>query len=139
MAENEWAKFATQNLWLIGLALGSGAMLVWPMLRRGASVTPNEAVMLINHGNALVLDVREDVEFAMNHIAGARHLPLSLLASHLNELDKWKNKPVIVNCQSGMRSAKACAVLRKNGFTQVSNLAGGLAAWQSAKLPVSKD
>jgi rhodanese-related sulfurtransferase len=139
MAENEWVKFATQNLWLIGLALGSGVMLVWPMIQRGASVTPNEAVMLINHGNALVLDVREDVEFAMSHIADARHVPLSQLASRLNELNKWKNKPVVVNCQSGMRSAKACAVLRKNGFTQVSNLAGGLAAWQSAKLPVTKD
>lgn len=138
MAENEFVTFATQNLWLIGLALGSGAMLVWPMLRHGASVSPNEAVMLINHGNALVLDVREDVEFAMGHIADARHIPLSKLASRLNELEKSKSKPVVVNCQSGMRSAKACAVLRKNGFTQVSNLAGGLAAWQSAKLPIAK-
>jgi rhodanese-related sulfurtransferase len=138
MTENELVKFATQNLWLIGLALGSGAMLVWPMLRRGASVTPNEAVMLINHGNALVLDVREDVEFAMGHIADARHIPLSQLASRFNELEKWKGKSVIVNCQSGMRSAKACAILKKNGFTQVSNLAGGLAAWQSAKLPTTK-
>jgi len=138
MAENEFVKFATQNIWLIGLALGSGAMLVWPMLRRGASVTPNEAVMLINHG-ALVLDVREDVEFAIGHIADARHIPLSQLASRCNELEKWKGKPVVVNCQSGMRSAKACAVLRKNGFAQVSNLAGGLAAWQSAKLPVTRD
>ena len=137
MAENEFVKFATQNLWLIGLALGSGAMLVWPMLRGSASVSPNEAVTLINHG-ALVLDVREDVEFAMGHITDARHLPLSQLASRFNELDKWKDKPVVVNCQSGMRSAKACAVLKKNGFTQVSNLAGGLAAWQSAKLPVTK-
>lgn len=137
MAENEIARFATQNLWLIGLALGSGAMLVWPMLRGSASVSPNEAVTLINQG-ALVLDVREDVEFAMGHIADARHLPLSQLASRFNELDKWKAKPIVVNCQSGMRSAKACAVLKKNGFVQVSNLAGGLAAWQSAKLPVKK-
>lgn len=138
MAENEFVKFATQNLWLIGLALGSAGMLVWPMLRGGASVTTNEAVMLINHG-ALVLDVREDVEFAIGHIADARHIPLSQLAARVNELEKWKGKPLVVNCQSGMRSAKACAVLKKNGFAQVSNLAGGLAAWQSAKLPVTRD
>lgn len=139
MAENEFVKFATQNIWLIGLALGSGAMLVWPMLRRDSSVTPNEAVMLINHGNALVLDVREDVEFAMSHIADARHIPLGQLAERTGELQKWKDKAIVVNCQSGMRSAKACAMLKKHGFTQVSNLQGGLAAWQSAKLPVTKD
>lgn len=137
MAENEFVKFATQNIWLIGLALGSGVMLVRPMLQRGGSVSPNEAIMLINRGNALVLDVREDVEFAIGHIADAKHIPLSQLASRLNELQKWKDKPVVVNCQSGARSAKACAVLGKNGFTQVSNLAGGLAAWQAAKLPVT--
>ena len=138
MAENEVVKFATQNLWLIGLALGSGAMLVWPLLRSGNSVSPNEAVMLINRGNALVLDVREDAEFAIGHIADARHIPLSQLQGRLGELQKWKDKAILVNCQSGMRSAKACVVLKKNGFGQVSNLEGGLAAWQSAKLPVTK-
>lgn len=139
MAENNIVKFATDNIWLIGLALGSGAMLVWPMLRRGNSVSPAEAVMLINHAGALVLDVREDAEFATGHIADARHIPLSQLAERCGELDKWKDKPVVVNCQSGMRSARACGVLGKHGFTQVSNLTGGLAAWQSAKLPVTRD
>lgn len=138
MAQNELVKFATENIWWIGLALGSGVMLVRPMLKSGGSVTHNEAVVLINRGNVLVLDVREDVEFAIGHIADAKHVPLSQLASRLNELQKWKDKPVIVNCQSGVRSAKACKILGKNGFNQVSNLAGGLAAWQAAKLPVTR-
>lgn len=139
MAQNELVKFASQNIWWLGLALGSGVMLVRPMLRSGGSVTHHEAVVQINRGNALVLDVREDVEFAIGHIAGAKQIPLSQLASRLNELQKWKDKPVIVNCQSGVRSAKACKILGKNGFTQVANLTGGLAAWQSAKLPVTRN
>jgi rhodanese-related sulfurtransferase len=130
--------FVIKNSWLIVLALVSGGMLIWPMLRRGSEVTPNEAVMLINHSNALVLDVREDAEFASGHISAARHIPLAQLATRISELQKWKDKPVVVNCQSGMRSAKACNVLRKNGFTHIKNLAGGIAAWQSAKLPVSR-
>lgn len=130
--------FVVNNIGLIALALITGGMLMWPMLRRGSEVTPNEAVMLINHAHALVLDVREDAEFAQGHIADARHIPLGQLASRLNELEKWKDKPVVVNCQGGVRSSKACGVLRKSGFTQVSNLAGGIAAWQTAKLPIMK-
>lgn len=131
--------FVLNNIGLVAVALITGGMLVWPMLRRGQEVTPNEAVMLINHAHALVLDVREDAEFAQGHIAEARHIPLGQLASRLDELEKWKDKPVVVNCQGGVRSSKACGVLRTSGFTQVSNLAGGIAAWQSAKLPVTKD
>jgi len=131
--------FISNNIWLVMLALVSGGMLLWPMLRRGAEVTPQEAVMLVNHAHALVLDVREDAEFAQGHIADARHIPLGQLASRIGELEKWKDKAIVVNCQGGVRSAKACAVLRRHGFAQVNNLSGGIAAWQNAKLPVTKD
>lgn len=130
--------FVLKNSWLIALVLISGGMLLWPMLRRGAAVTPTEAVLLINQRHALVLDVREDAEFASGHIADAKHIPLGQLADRMAELQKWKDKPIVVNCQSGMRSAKACAMLRSNGFSQVNNLDGGIAAWQSAKLPISR-
>ena len=133
-------KFVMDHIGLVAIAVLSGGMLFWPMLqRRDAAVTPHEAVMLINHTQALVLDVRENAEFAMGHIVDARHIPLNQLEGRLSELQKWKEKPIVVNCQGGKRSARACAVLRKNGFTNVSNLTGGMTAWQSAKLPVSKD
>ena len=76
-------QFLINNSWLVGLALVSGIMLLWPMLKRGAggvvSVTPNEAVLLINRANAVVLDVRDDAEFAGGHITDARHIPLAHL------------------------------------------------------------
>ena len=135
--------FVLKNVWLIALAVFSGSMLLWPMLRRMmfgiGEVEPAEAVMLINREHALVLDVREDAEFAAGHVAEAKHIPLGQLTSRLAELEKWKDKPIVINCQSGMRSSNACAVLRQNGFARVFNLAGGIAAWQAAKLPVVKD
>lgn len=132
-------KFLINNAIYIGLAVGSGLMLLWPMLRRGAkSVSPSEAVLLINRNQGVVLDVRDDAEFAAGHINDARHIPLAKLDERLAELQKFRDKPVIVHCQSGVRSSKAAATLRKHEFTQVYELDGGVNAWTQAKLPLVK-
>ena len=136
-------EFLKQNVMLIGLAIGSGLMLLWPMLSRGGSsgvpnLTPNEAVILMNRNPVLILDVRDEAEFATGHISNAKHIPVAELESRIKEIQKYKDKPVIINCQAGMRSAKACAVLRKLEFTQLHNLQGGLNAWTQAKLPLVK-
>ena len=133
--------FISSNILLIVLAAVSGAMLLWPFLKTGkggASVTPNAAVLMINRENAIVLDVRDLTEFSAGHISEAKHIPLAELDSRLKELTRYKAKPVIVNCQGGVRSAKACDILRKNDFSQVYNLSGGLNAWTQAKLPTIK-
>lgn len=136
-------EFIKSNALLIGLALGSAIMLLLPMFKKSAGGVPNltaaEAVTLINRSNALVLDVRDEPEFASGHIAEATHIPVESLAERLNELKKYKNKAILVNCQRGIRSAKACEILRKAEFTQVHNLQGGLNAWLEAKLPVVKN
>lgn len=133
-------EFIKNNILLIGLALGSGFMLLLPLLKKGAGGVPNlspaESVTLINRSNALVLDVRDDAEFASGHIVDATHIPLADLTTRLAEIKKYQNKAILVNCQRGMRSAKACDILRQAGFTQLHNLQGGLTAWIEAKLPV---
>ncbi len=135
-------EFVTNNALLIGLALGSGILLLLPLLNKGAGGVPSlsatEAVALINRSNALVLDVRGQAEFAGGHIVDAMHIPLDALADRLAELKKYQDKPILVNCQRGMRSAKACEILRKAEFKQLHNLQGGLDAWLEAKLPVVK-
>lgn len=135
-------KFLIDNVLLIGLIIGSGAMLLWPMVVRGVSgatnASPSEAVLLINRNNALVLDVRDDAEFAAGHIADAKHIPLANLEARLPELQKFKDKDIVVHCQGGVRSAKACDILRKHTFAKVHNLEGGLTAWEKSKLPVVK-
>ncbi len=134
-------KFVMDNIFLIAIAFVSGAMLVWPMVRRGAggpSVTTLEATQLINRQDALVLDVREQAEFAQSHILNARWLPLSQLEARAGEIEKFKDKPLIVYCASGNRSSAAASALTKRGFSKVVNLAGGFVAWQQAGLPVQK-
>jgi len=115
--------------------------LSWNLFRDQAGgiprLLPSEAVQLINHQDAVVLDVREPVEFERGHIIESIHIPLASLGQHLKKLHKYKNVPIIVSCQSGMRSAQACQTLQKNEFTQLYNLKGGISAWQNAQLPLA--
>ncbi|MGE5793675.1 MAG: rhodanese-like domain-containing protein [Bacteroidota bacterium] len=134
-------KFVTENIFLIAIAFVSGAMLVWPLVRRGAggpSVNTLEATMLMNKKDSLVLDVREPGEFAEGHIINARNIPLDQLETRLKEIERYKDRPVIVACAVGNRSGGAAGLLRKNGFTNVVNLSGGIAAWRQAGLPTEK-
>jgi len=131
--------FVRNNLLLFAVALVSGAMLLWPLFRRstgGPWVNTAEATHLINREDALVVDVRDPGEYGAGHILGARNVPLSRLDD--GELLKRKERPVIVYCEGGERAAKAIAALRRQGFTRVANLSGGLRAWQQAGLPVEK-
>lgn len=99
----------------------------------------NAAVMILNKDDVLALDVREDKELKdAGMINGARHITLGQLPSKMTELAKFKQKPVLVYCRSGSRSGHACQLLTKAGFEDVYNLAGGVMAWESANLPLSK-
>jgi rhodanese-related sulfurtransferase len=133
-------EFINQNILLISIVVVSGLGLLWPMFVRssGNAVNPGEATLLINREDALVLDVREADEFAGGHLPDARNIPGSKLAERISEIEKYKEKPVIVCCATGMRSNKACAELKKNGFSRINNLAGGVDAWVGAGYPIKK-
>lgn len=131
--------FVTHNIIWIVLAAVSGGMLVYPMLSGAVSnsLSPAQAVLLINRQNGLVLDVRSEEEYQTSFIAGSRNIVLGDLEKRSAELAKFRSKPVVVVCASGNRSAKAVGVLRKAGFEQVFNLEGGLNAWRDAGQPVN--
>lgn len=134
-------EFVQNNLLLIAVAFASGAMLIWPLVRRSAGgpwVGTLQATHMINREDALVLDVRDAAEYAKGHILGSRSAPLAELEGRIGEFAKHKSRPVIIACDSGNRSTNAIGILRRHGFSNVFNLAGGLAAWQQAGLPVEK-
>jgi rhodanese-related sulfurtransferase len=132
-------KFFLDNIWLIGIALISGGALLWPNLqRRGSRVSLLQATQLINQGKAVIVDVREPAEFGAGHLRDAKNIPLKELSNRIGELDKFKSKSVIVVCQSGTRSAKAVAELKKAGFAEAFSLDGGVAGWQAQGLPIAK-
>ncbi len=129
------------NFLLAATAVASGGMLLWPFLRRSAGgprVGTAEATTLINREDALMVDVREPGEFSAGHALGAKNVPLARIDDGANDLGKRKERPLVVYCDSGDRSAKATSALRKQGFARVVSLTGGLNAWQQAGLPVEK-
>ena len=130
------------NMMLFGGALASGVMLLWPLLvkpfRAGKEVGPFEAVQLINRNDALVIDLRDTGEYEAGHISGARHLPERQLVERLPELEKFKERALVVACRSGMRASSAVHVLRRNGFNQAVGLRGGISAWEQAGMPLQK-
>lgn len=135
-------QFITNNLLPIFVALLSGTMLLWSVfgnrIRGIKEVDCTAALQLINHKNALVLDVRDDGEYKAGHILNSTQIPLGKLGERADELEKYKEQPIVVVCRSGQRSATACAMLGKRGFAQTYNLAGGVMAWQKANLPLRK-
>ena len=135
-------KFVIEHWYLVVPMIVSGGYLLWPeiqkMLGAGSELGTLEAVQLINQKNAVILDVREATEYAGGRIANAKQIPLSQLASKLKDLEKFKEKPIIVACRAGLRSASACKILKENAFNQVYQLKGGLTAWQQANLPLEK-
>lgn len=130
------------HLVLLGTALVTGGMLVWPLFNRvarpGNDVGALEAVQLINRRDAIVIDVRDAAEYASGHITNARNIPEKELAGRVKELEKFKSRPLIVSCRAGGRAPGAAATLRKLGFPEVFALRGGIAAWQQAGMPLEK-
>jgi rhodanese-related sulfurtransferase len=133
--------FVQNNLLLFAVAFASGAMLLWPLVRRsmgGPSISTAQATHLINREDALVVDVRDSGEYGAGHALGARNLPLARIESGAGDVAKKKDATLILYCDSGDRSGKAAAALRKQGYTKVFNLSGGFGAWKQAGLPVER-
>ncbi|HNB89252.1 MAG: rhodanese-like domain-containing protein [Rhodocyclaceae bacterium] len=131
--------FIQQNLMLVILTVTSGAMLLFNLVQggSGARVTTSEATNLINREDAQVLDVREAADFATGHLAGARNIPVAKFGERAADLEKLKAAPLIVCCETGIRSMKAVSTLKKQGFERVFSLDGGIAAWNKAGLPLT--
>ena len=106
--------------------------------RKYAEIGPSEASRMMSHDEPLLLDVRETNEYRAGYLRDAKHIPLGQLASKIDQIEAWKDKPVIIYCRSGNRSGAACGQLAKQGFTRLYNLAGGIMAWQHDGLPVKK-
>ena len=120
------------NLLLLAVALGSGLALTWPMIlrsRAGAAISSAQAVQMMNHQHAVLVDIRPSADF------NAGHVPLGDFEKKAAALPK--NKPIIVICDVGRSALGAATRLRKLGFTEVVTLDGGLKAWLTAGLPVT--
>ncbi|HEB58036.1 MAG TPA: rhodanese-like domain-containing protein [Gammaproteobacteria bacterium] len=138
----QYLEFASRHVFLVGGFFLVAGLLIYsyiaPRFRAWKTISPLDATQLINREDALVLDVREDNEYQGGHIVNSVHIPLSLIDKRMGELEKYRGRPIIVGCRSGSRSGHVCSLLSKQGFENVYNLGGGVMAWESASLPLSK-
>ncbi len=96
-----------------------------------------QAVQLMNRG-AAVLDVRKAEEFGTGHLVNAKNVPVETLEADRGNVDKYRNKNLLVICESGALSGRTANVLRKEGFDNVFSVKGGIRAWREDKLPLVK-
>jgi rhodanese-related sulfurtransferase len=136
-------EFVQKNIWYVIAAVVSGSLFVWPsvakLFSRTREVGVAEAIQLINRKDAAIIDVREPGEFKAGHIPNARNIPAGLIKERTKELGKFKNKPLLLVCQTGNRSSQVCGSLQKDGIGEPVALSGGMAAWQQAGMPIEKD
>ena len=130
----------TMNHWVLVLSFVLvAALLIYNLLQGNkGSLDPSGATDLINHQDAVVVDVRPAADYQKGHIINAVNIPSNGFANQINSLNKYKDRPIIVSCRSGSQSQAACQQLRKAGFEKVFNLRGGVLAWQNASLPLTR-
>ena len=140
--QTDYMDFVVNNLFLVTLLLilltAIVVMETKKLTKKYKDLTPPEAVQLLNHESAVMLDVREAGELGGSGIRDAKHISFSTLSDRFSELAKLKDRPVIAFCMNGFKSPKACGLLCKQGFTKVYSLKGGIAAWKEANMPVVK-
>lgn len=138
---NRLLEYTTNHPFLVAAAAILAILaLVIEFRQRGRGshlVGPADAVRLANSG-AVLLDVREDAEYQAGHIIDARHIPAKEIAERADTLKKFKEKPILVYCESGVASAGATRALKDAGFTKVATLRGGLQSWRQENLPLVK-
>jgi rhodanese-related sulfurtransferase len=135
-------EFTSNHPMLVAAFAAILVMLIGGELRQRLSgineVGPGEATRMLNHDNAVIVDMRDDKDYREGHIVNAVHTPASN-SDAVQKLEKFRERPVIVYCRSGNTSAGFCSKLRKQGFASVYNLAGGVLGWQKAGLPLCRD
>jgi rhodanese-related sulfurtransferase len=120
---------------VIAILLGLGFAVQQLQAADGVDV---KQAQIMNKEGALLLDVREPDEFSAGHAPNAKLIPLGQLNARLQEIAEYKDKPIVVICRSGRRSGIAVGQLQAAGFTQVSNVKGGIHEWEKNGLEIVK-
>lgn len=136
-------EFAVNNIFLVSLFAAITAMLLWNLFGSAVSgikqLSPMEVTRLMNRENAILLDVRNANDYKKGHVINSISVPVAELAERQEGLDKHKKKVVITYCEHGNISNKAARSLKTSGFEQVYSMKGGVMAWRSANLPLTKE
>lgn len=140
---SSFLEFVARHWWLVGLFVAAFVWLIIEESRHqnangGTRQSPEAVVMMMNHDNAVTVDLRDANTFSAGHIASSINVPFAQIEQSMNKLIKYKQSPLILVCTMGQHSAQAVAKLKKKGFEKIFILAGGLNAWKKANLPLTQ-
>jgi len=103
--------------------------------RSGPSLSPQQAINLINREEGIFLDLRDAGDYKQGHIVDAVNIPASKLPERMGELEKYRDKPVVLVCKMGQQSGVAGKQLKAAGFEHVYKMSGGMMEWGNQQLP----
>lgn len=137
-----YLEFVLKNWMLFAAFSGVSALLLWNIfgnrLRGVRALELAEMVGMMNAESAVVIDVRTDSEFNSGRIIQSVNVPVAEIEQRLDSLSKNSERPHIIVCETGHSSVKPCSILKKNGFSQVYYLSGGINAWKEQNYPIQK-
>ena len=129
-------EFLTQQWILVAALLAVIIMLVMHEARKsGPSLSPQQAINLINAQQGVFLDLRDAADYKQGHIVDALHIPAGKLADRMAELEKYRSKPIVLVCKMGQQSGAAGKQLKAQKFEQVYKMSGGMMEWGNLQLP----
>ncbi|MGJ7548108.1 rhodanese-like domain-containing protein [Pseudomonas alloputida] len=131
-------QFATDHYILVAIfVVLLVALLVNELRRGGQSLSNGQLTALVNADKALVIDIRPSKEYSAGHIVGALNIPQDKIANRMTELEKHKEKTLIIVDAMGQQSGAVCGELIKAGYT-AAKLSGGVSSWKADNLPLVK-
>lgn len=134
----DFINFVTQEWLLVTVLIALIYVYVWrDRIKSGRPVSPHEVTRLVNEGNAVIVDLRENAEFKAGHIVGSLNVPYAKLSKESTEVVSHKGKTIILVDKLGQHAGAVGRLLGKDGF-EVRRLSGGVAEWQAQNLPLVK-
>ncbi|MBE9540382.1 MAG: rhodanese-like domain-containing protein [Proteobacteria bacterium] len=129
-------EFVSQQ-WILVTALSVVVFMLFfhESRKSGPSLSPQQAITMVNAQGGLFLDIRDAGDYKQGHIVDALHLPAAKLASRMAELEKYKNSPIVLVCKMGQQASAAGKTLKANGFEHVYKMTGGMMEWGNLQLP----
>jgi rhodanese-related sulfurtransferase len=129
---------AQQWILVAALAVAVGLLLNHESRRSGQSLSPQQAITLVNREQGLFLDLRDSGDYGSGHIVDSLNIPQAKLDARIAELDSFREKPVVLVCKMGQHSGAVGKKLNALGFTQVYRMTGGMMEWGNLQLPLVK-
>ena len=129
-------EFLAQQWILVIALLAVIIMLVLHEARKsGPSLSPQQAINLVNNQQGVFVDLRDGAEYKKGHIVDALHIPASKVVDRIAELEKFRDKPIVLVCKMGQQSGAAGKQLKAGNFDKVYKMSGGMLEWTNLQLP----